>query len=62
MHISLSQHLFLLSTYSILALAQGGADTDPYVPVYAQCPRDLEIRAAKDVSITGLSLRGMLTS
>ncbi|GKU03890.1 unnamed protein product [Fusarium langsethiae] len=48
MHLSLSQHLFLLSAYSAFALAQGSADADPYVPVYTQCPRDLEVRAAKD--------------
>ncbi|CEF77500.1 unnamed protein product [Fusarium graminearum] len=48
MQLSLSQHLFLLSAYSALASAQGGADADPYVPVYTQCPRNLEIRAAKD--------------
>ncbi|KAL6917412.1 hypothetical protein FSST1_008907 [Fusarium sambucinum] len=48
MHLSLSKHLFLLSAYSSLALAQGSAGADPYIPVYTQCPRDLEIRAAKD--------------
>lgn len=54
MHLSLSQHLFLLSAYSAFASAQGGADADPYVPVYTQCPQNLEIRAAKDVGITRL--------
>ncbi|KAL3601025.1 hypothetical protein FPOAC2_05278 [Fusarium poae] len=48
MHLSLSQHLFLLSAYSTFVLAQGGAEADPYAPVYTQCPRNLEIRAAKD--------------
>lgn len=51
MHLSLSQNLLLLSAYSTLVLAQGGADSDPYVPVYAECPSDLKIRPAKDVSL-----------
>jgi hypothetical protein len=61
MHLSLSQHLLLLSAYSTLALAQGGADSDPYVPVYAECPSDLEIRPAKDVSPTRSHPSNILT-
>ncbi|KAH7185207.1 acyl transferase/acyl hydrolase/lysophospholipase [Fusarium flagelliforme] len=48
MHLSLSQHLLLLSVYLTLALAQGVAGSDPYVPVYTECPSDLKIRPAKD--------------
>lgn len=61
MHPSLSQHLLLLSAYSTLLLAQGGADSDPYVPVYAECPSDLKIRPAKDVSLIRPHLSNILT-
>lgn len=51
MHIPLPQQLLLLSAYSSFALAQGGAGSDPYIPVYTECPKDLEIRSAKDVGL-----------
>ncbi|KAF4993218.1 hypothetical protein FGRMN_6582, partial [Fusarium graminum] len=45
MHLTIAHQLALISAFSAFALAKG---SDPYVPVYTQCPSDLKIRKSSD--------------
>ncbi|KAJ4253372.1 hypothetical protein NW762_010527 [Fusarium torreyae] len=51
MHLQFPQHWLLLSAYlgvTVQAQQGGGANADPYVPVYTTCPSDLKIRNSSE--------------